>query len=258
MTDKSDHEDHQLSRIYREGAWPEPKRQIDEAILAASRRAARARREASLVWRWAPRFALAATVVLTSTLVLRVYQEQPETVSPPAREVRPAPRVRQPVAPVPEAKPESAPAPKEQAPGTANPRSESMLLRYQSNPTRPDVAADAAKGFASEATRADRALQQSPRAPESAPPREPQPEPIRAPRRESPSTLSAPGVLAPVTNVISGIAAGRTADALERSPQTWLEDIRRLKAQGRNEEAARELAEFRKRHPEYPLPEDLR
>jgi len=43
----------------------------------------------------------------------------------------------------------------------------------------------------------------------------------------------------------------------ERTPQTWIEDIRRLKGEGRTEEAGRELAEFRKRYPEYTLPEDL-
>ncbi|MFO1362015.1 MAG: hypothetical protein U1F45_05990 [Burkholderiales bacterium] len=36
-----------------------------------------------------------------------------------------------------------------------------------------------------------------------------------------------------------------------------LEDIRRLKAQGRAEDAAKELAEFRKRYPDFELPADL-
>lgn len=40
--------------------------------------------------------------------------------------------------------------------------------------------------------------------------------------------------------------------------QVWLDEIRELKRQGREEEAARRLAEFRKAYPEYLLPEDLR
>jgi hypothetical protein len=42
-----------------------------------------------------------------------------------------------------------------------------------------------------------------------------------------------------------------------RSPETWIEDIRRLRAQGRDAEAAAELAEFRRRHPDFALPADL-
>jgi hypothetical protein len=43
-----------------------------------------------------------------------------------------------------------------------------------------------------------------------------------------------------------------------RPPQAWIEDIRKLKAEGKAEEASRELAEFRTRYADYVLPEDLR
>jgi hypothetical protein len=49
----------------------------------------------------------------------------------------------------------------------------------------------------------------------------------------------------------------RSAPAPSRSPAEWIEEIRRLKAQGRDADAAAELAEFRRHHPEYPLPADL-
>lgn len=278
--DKHNHVDQELSRVYREGAWPEPGRQIDEAILGASRRAARARRSASLAWRWGPRFALAATVVLTFTLVLRVYQEQPEVVSPPVSAKPPTPSARGPAAPAaPQAKTESAAAPEKKA-LAAKTESErasekqarefekrlerSMQLRYQITPAQPDSAAGAAKGFASEASRADRVqqLQRSPRAPESAPPRQPEIEgqPMRsAPLRvqEAPAPIFTQTTPASGANVVSGLVSGRAA-APERSPLTWIEDIRKLKSQGKTEEAGRELAEFRKRYPEYPLPDDLR
>ena len=45
--------------------------------------------------RWAPSFAVAATVVLTSTLVLKVYREQPEAVSPSVSDNPPATRAKQ-------------------------------------------------------------------------------------------------------------------------------------------------------------------
>ncbi|MDQ5877824.1 MAG: hypothetical protein QG638_556, partial [Pseudomonadota bacterium] len=38
----------------------------------------------------------------------------------------------------------------------------------------------------------------------------------------------------------------------------WLEEIRALRRQGREDEAARRLAEFRLAYPDYPLPEDLK
>jgi hypothetical protein len=52
-------------------------------------------------------------------------------------------------------------------------------------------------------------------------------------------------------------AAPAAAEAKARTPEAWLEEIRRLKAQGRDAEAAAELAEFRKRHPDFALPPDL-
>ncbi len=42
-----------------------------------------------------------------------------------------------------------------------------------------------------------------------------------------------------------------------RSPEEWLEAIRRLTAEGRTAEAAAELAAFRRRYPDYSLPPDL-
>ena len=103
---------------------------------------------------------------------------------------------------------------------------------------------------------------------QSEPPQELQaeirPEPMRAPPRayESPSAPPARALPAPSAAVVPGSAAGgisiRRSDAPERAPQAWLEDIRKLKAEGKPEEAGRELAEFRKRYPDYALPDDLR
>jgi outer membrane protein assembly factor BamD (BamD/ComL family) len=47
-------------------------------------------------------------------------------------------------------------------------------------------------------------------------------------------------------------------DAQTRPPAAWLEDIRALLRQGRAQEAATELAAFRRAYPDYVLPQDLR
>jgi hypothetical protein len=246
----NDPRDNELSHIYKEGTWPEPSRQIDEAILSASRRAARARHP--FVRRWAPPLALAATVVLTVSLVLSVYQDQPQTVSPPIPDGRSAPSV--PTAEAPAEKPKSVPAP-QSAPAPAP----------KPAPAAPAVAL---KKEAPQATRADqtrREIQENLRERyQSSPPQELQPEarpePMRAPLRANEAPSPSPAQSAPRAAVggAEGAISIRRTDVPERSPQAWLEDIRRLKAQGKPEEAGRELAEFRKRYPDYALPEDLR
>ena len=257
MSDPRDPRSDELSHIYKEAGWPEPSRQIDEAILSASRRAARARHP--FMWRWAPPLALAATMVLTVSLVLRVYQERPETASPPAPDERPAP---------------SAPtvaAPAEKAKAAAEPAAAAKSAPAPVQKPAPTPAM-ALKKEAPETGRADRArreLEASMRARyQSEPPQELQaeirPEPMRAPPRayESPSAPPAKAAPAPSAAVVPGSAAGgisiRRSDAPERTPQAWLEDIRKLKAEGKPDEAGRELAEFRKRYPDYALPDDLR
>ena len=48
------------------------------------------------------------------------------------------------------------------------------------------------------------------------------------------------------------------AKLADRSPEQWLQGIAELRAQGRHDEADRELAEFRKRHPEYQISQTMR
>jgi len=52
-------------------------------------------------------------------------------------------------------------------------------------------------------------------------------------------------------------AASVSAEQKVRTPEEWLEELRRLKAAGRTDEFVKELAEFRKRFPDYKLPADL-
>ena len=310
--------DNRLSRIYREGAWPEPSRQIDAAILSASRRAARERH--SFVKRWAPSFAIAATVLLTSALVLKVYREQPEAVSPAVSETGPAPRAKQPPsatetkaaemkpAPAPAAQPASTPQGFSSTMDAAEadrlgrlqrdvdlkrslPPSESPLPAPKSAPAekavpalkkeaseppqrRPDVlqtqraqeqpanAPMSVFGATAPAPQPPRAaakpVLQLPPGRETAPPARPapvQPQAVEAQRMEAPAAGAAPISGGLSTNALM---TDPTASKPERSPQAWIEDIRKLMKEGKSEEAGGELAEFKKRYPDYVLPEDLR
>ena len=53
-------------------------------------------------------------------------------------------------------------------------------------------------------------------------------------------------------------AADRLASAAAvASPEQWLQGIADLRRQGRHEEAERQLAEFRKRYPDYRIPDAI-
>jgi hypothetical protein len=72
----------------------------------------------------------------------------------------------------------------------------------------------------------------------------------------APAPAVAPGPAATSGAVTSALSAA--PKAAERSPQAWVEDIRKLMAAGKSEEAGAEIAKFKKRYPDYVLPEDLR
>ena len=50
-------------------------------------------------------------------------------------------------------------------------------------------------------------------------------------------------------------AGARMAEQAAESPERWLERIVQLRKEGRHEEAEKQLAEFRKRYPDYKVPE---
>ena len=65
-------------------------------------------------------------------------------------------------------------------------------------------------------------------------------------------TRQEPGVAA------AGASGPAVSEDKDRTPEKWLEDIRKLRTEGKTAEAERDLAEFKKRYPDYILPEDLR
>jgi hypothetical protein len=53
-------------------------------------------------------------------------------------------------------------------------------------------------------------------------------------------------------------AASSLSAFAQQSPEQWLQGIADLRQQGRHDEADKELAEFRKRHPDYMIPPAMR
>jgi hypothetical protein len=70
-------------------------------------------------------------------------------------------------------------------------------------------------------------------------------------------TSAAPTPAAAGAAAESSVLAGKLARA-ELSPQAWLERIAELRKQGRTREAEESLAEFKKRYPDYRVPEPPR
>ena len=91
--------DARLSQLYRESGAPEPPATIDQAILAAARREAHARPRRIGAWlrEWRVPMSIAATFVVSATLVMVVVEEgghrieePPPTASVPARKESPS------------------------------------------------------------------------------------------------------------------------------------------------------------------------
>src|SRR5436309_5036237 len=113
--------DDELSRIYRDAEGRRPPQRVDDNILAASQRVAGARRRPfGFARRWGTPVALAATVLVTLTLALMVFERESglDAMAPEARrtdrqaKVLPAePRADQPGTPSPLVLRPIAPAP---------------------------------------------------------------------------------------------------------------------------------------------------
>jgi resuscitation-promoting factor RpfA len=295
MTERRDEE---LSNIYREAEGPRPPQRVDDNILAASQRVAgnvRRRTAFGLPRRWGTPVALAATVLVSSTVALMVFERQSgvDVLAPQA------PRAERPVkaAPPPRASPAEPqrPAPSEKSPVAEPPRADSL---EKSPPMDRARAAPAAPGPQA-ASRSDRVQQhtvetalsgerrgtgQPARVP-AIPPgveilrksEEPKAKPLPDAQRvleaqqptqalqAPPAPVPAPGAnalresAAAAQGTVGGLASRvAVSEAKERTPEKWLADIRKLKSEGKAAEAERELAEFKKRHPDYIVPEDLR
>lgn len=200
----------ELSRVYRDGA--EPSAELDESILAASRRAVGAgpQRHGKSVRRWTPALGVAAVLVLAVTLVSLMPREQlaprPEAAAPARlKGAEPAPMET-------ERRERSAPSEAVQVPETRRPRGGEEALPA----TAPIQALDA------------------------------EPNEALAP---------APDLSAPRQDAESGSLEYRLGPSLSSGaidPEVWRRRIAALVELGDYSRAARELAAFRERYPDYP------
>jgi hypothetical protein len=234
------------------------------------------------VRRWALPVSVAAVVVLTMSLVVRVQLERPDLESaarmpaaPPAAEKKAAPRDAKeevddlakrndrPQAEA-KAKPRAA-APATSAPAPVAAERERRKLQAPAAPA--PAAAPPARAFVPE-----------PPAPKSAPAEAAAPlqlgaaralqpsaaSDVAGARAERPSTARAesagravPGAALEDRTRASAAQAGKT-DAKNETPRDWLERIARLRREGHDKAADESLAEFRKRYPDYEIPKEMR
>jgi len=238
MTERDDPRDKELAALYREASRETPSAGLDARILAAARATAPVPRRATNSWvnRWKVQFALAATVVISTTVTLLVLDEEAGRLDSPdsgARMKRAAP----PAAAEPAA--QSAPAPAS-APPAAAPKPAAALRKEAS------VQDASPRADREEATRVLREAPPAAKAEAAAP-------------EVSRSTGS---VSSGESKAAAGAPAARRADSVERAPartpDQWIADIRRLRQEGKTAEAEASLAEFRKLYPWYALPDDLK
>ena len=204
-------EDKKISERYRELGAEEPPRHVDEAILAASRRAVHVH-PAPLVpptgrRRWYFPVAAAAIIMLSVAVTWHMQVEGPD----------------------PDGYIASAPAPEASREAPAEKKIEMQ-------------AAPAAKPFTPDPPRESRAARDAP--------------PVAASRMEERAREPAPvaGARAPEA-ARADRALGKIGEQATEPPEKWLERIAELRKEGKHEEADKALAEFRKRYPDYKVPE---
>jgi hypothetical protein len=262
--------DDALGALYRGLPREEPPPALDAAVLAAARRSV----ASTPTRRWAAPAALAAVLVLSVGVTLRVAEERPDAQLQPA-------------VPPPQAPVEAAPAEKvAEAPSVRIPDtsvSKDLPAQEAQPPARPRAAAPAAERRAPtppQATRAeDRAAARPPADPpitfapspraDSAPPppaiSPPDPAAQSAPS-ERPAARAEARPAAPAMSPAAGAsdvrmqrlsksasAESSLAPAAAQTPEAWLERIAQMRAQGRHKEADESFAEFRRQHPDYAI-----
>jgi hypothetical protein len=262
-----------LSRLYQASASNEPPAALDAAILKAAR-AAVTQKPLPMPQPWWKRLrapvTVAATVILAVMLTLTVDRNPPQVgqeftqQSTQQSTPQPAREAAQ------KAMPSPLPAPASAVPADAGAsRADRAGVAREAVPAAPAVIVDRAEKKA-------KATDFVPAAPQMA-------APPAAMESRGEATTAATGKLenaegrggalperarsadaaspAPAMAPAGAAAAMRESTAKRVAPRpeiVWLDEIRSLRRQGREEEAARRLAEFRAAYPDYPLPEDLK
>jgi len=225
-------DDPKISARYRELPREEPPRALDEAILAASRRAVEARPAPLVVptgrRRWYFPVAAAAIIVLAVAVTMHVERDRPD----------------------PEA---FAEAPSGLAPAPAAPAQDALRERMTVQPPKPAASPERSR----KSGRRDSVSTPDPQPERPALEEKPAPS---AQRDEMPSVQrrAAESTGANVRGAGAPELSGVVAAGVVLPPEQWLQGIADLRRQGRQEEADKALAEFRKRYPDYKIPEAMR
>jgi hypothetical protein len=252
---------------------------------------ARARADAQRSWvaRWRVPVSIAATVVIAVTLSYMVQDEAvqktqidglPSSAPPPAAAVAPAEEAKE---RAPAVAPKPVPAPLESAADAASARvvapaappsptdnqTRAAAERPRPLPAPEPARADAPAANGILAKESERRQAAGDPLPPPAPPAmraapatavpaaPPPPAAAPAPAREAAAPAGRDRAFADRPDRMERGAASVSAEQKVRTPEEWLEELRRLKASGRTDEFVKDLAEFRKRYPDYKLPADL-
>lgn len=262
--------DPQLSALYRKFSAAEPSAALDQRVLAAARAALadhRAPQRGGWWSRWRTSLALATTLVLSLTLALLHERQSADRATPPTSE-RPASEIR---SDAPSAQPAERAGP---TPATASAVPAAALqkpsaARGKVAPSSPAGASEneapaAVRSTAEPASPKQDERQAWPAAP-AATSAEAKRESLRPAPVETPAGVEGRGETARPAAARSSPALRDTSPApaessvdQARSAAVWLDEIRALRRAGQIEEAERQLREFRRAHPDYPLPDDLR
>jgi resuscitation-promoting factor RpfA len=224
--------DPKLSRLYREAATEDPPAALDAAILGAARRQVAKPQQRERWSRWMVPAGAIATLVLGVSIALLVEREQ--TIDDKTM-IEPRPENPAPARGAESAEPKVAGSTtatvKKDAPAGPVPAQAPVLQSAE----QASSAADAAEGRAK----------------------------ITAPRMETEPTVARGaemgrlGAGGPAASAVAAKPAPMRQQATQRSPEAWLDEISRLKREGREKEAAEQLLAFRKAYPSYAIPEAL-
>jgi hypothetical protein len=279
MTDSDD----KLRRAYRQLASEEPSALIDAAILAQ----ARARRPRFA--RWAGPVSIAAVLVLGIGVSLRMQLEQPgvETAAPGGSPEYPLPQSAVPEAPpaeparppaadaniraLPDAKIKVAPAKPAPRPEMAAPAPEKKegfrLDRAPASamaPAPPPAVSPPPAATVPAPAAAPAFVPEPPRAAEKERARAPAPAELGAAaapqsRASASQAPAAPAAREEAMRDSAGALQKKSLNAMEADadPARELERIAKLREAGRHAEADKALEEFRKRHPDFRIPEAM-
>jgi hypothetical protein len=232
-----------VAQSYRELGAEEPPRALDEAILAAARRGRQ---------RWYAPLATAAVLVLAVAVTLNMQRERPGVESPvtqaPPRADQPAEKISSAnaeqelklrSAPELKPKPRAEPQPAAKPAAPAVPAAAPALAAREPQPFATNQAAGSAAGRADDSRRVESSV-------------------AGALARQMEERTSRDAEAASRAPRLGAFQPQKEASAEAIPPERELDRIAQLRFQGRHDEADRALAEFRKRYPEYRIPDAMR